>query len=55
MLQNNGSNMAIKCHVSNCKYYKDDYCHANTIEVNPKGSGFANSSDDALCSTFVPK
>lgn len=47
--------MEVLCHVSNCKFYKNDYCHADKIEVNPKHAGRANTSDDALCSTFIPQ
>ncbi|MBB6215840.1 hypothetical protein HNQ80_001931 [Anaerosolibacter carboniphilus] len=46
--------MEVMCHVSNCKFYKNDYCHASKIEVNPKHINRANTSDDALCSTFIP-
>ena len=46
--------MEVKCHVTNCHYYKNEYCHADKIEVNPKGN-MAHTSDDALCSTFIPE
>lgn len=52
-MQQNKPRMEVKCHVSNCQHFKNDYCHANKIEVNPKG-GMAHTSDDALCSTFIP-
>lgn len=53
MQTGNHPTMEVKCHVSNCHYYKNDHCHANKIEVNPK-HGHAHTSDDALCSTFIP-
>ena len=46
--------MEVKCHVSNCQYYRNDYCHADKIEVNAKHQDHASTSDDALCSTFIP-
>ena len=54
MQTGNHPRMEVKCHVSNCHYFKNDYCHADKIEVNPKGRQ-AHTSDDALCSTFIPE
>ncbi len=45
--------MEVMCHVSNCRFYNNDYCHADKIEVNPKHKDMAHNSDDALCSTFI--
>lgn len=43
----------VKCTVSNCKYWKDKYCHAPAIEVNVDGGG--KQAPDSLhtqCHTF---
>ncbi|NLM04966.1 MAG: DUF1540 domain-containing protein [Clostridiales bacterium] len=48
-----GPKMEVLCSVQNCKYNKEEYCHASKIEVNAKGyKDEAHSSDDALCTTF---
>lgn len=51
----NNPKMEVMCHVSNCKYNKNNYCYASKLEVNPQNGSFTNSSDDTICSTFVPK
>ena len=43
----------IKCEVTNCTYHStDNLCEASQIEVGP---GFAQSSDETVCKTFVQK
>ncbi|SNS89413.1 protein of unknown function [Anaerovirgula multivorans] len=47
--------MEVMCHVHNCKFNETDYCFAPKLEVNAKGNGDkADSSDEALCTTFMP-
>ncbi|RKD25247.1 protein of unknown function [Caminicella sporogenes DSM 14501] len=45
--------MHVKCSVSNCKYNKNNYCHADKLEVNAIGDGYALTSEGTACSTFV--
>ena len=46
-------NHSIKCNVSTCTYYDNNYCSANVIEVNPIGDGVAHTTDGTACTTFV--
>lgn len=55
LFSDDNKKMEVLCNVSNCKYYKDNYCTADKLEVNPMNSGFANSSDETVCTTFVPR
>jgi len=50
----NKKNIVVKCGVDTCNFYKNHYCYANSIEVNPMGDGTAKSSDGTCCTTFVP-
>ncbi|WP_432665900.1 DUF1540 domain-containing protein [Wukongibacter baidiensis] len=45
--------MEVKCSVSNCKYNKENLCHAKNLQVNAMGDGYAKTSDGTACSTFV--
>lgn len=47
--------MEVMCHVSNCKFYENDYCFAPKLEVNPISGNSATSSKEALCTTFQPR
>lgn len=47
--------ITVKCGVDTCTYYKDNYCFASSIEVNPKGDGIAKTSDGTECTTFKPE
>ena len=47
-------NLVVKCGVDTCSFYKNNYCHANSIEVNPMGDGVAKTSDGTCCTTFMP-
>lgn len=47
--------MQVKCGVTNCYYNKDHACHANALEVNAMGDGYAQTSDGTCCTTFKNK
>lgn len=48
--------MEVMCHVRNCKFNDTNHCFAPKLEVNAKGNrDHASTSDDALCSTFLPE
>lgn len=47
--------ITVKCGVDTCSYYKNNYCFANAIEVNPQGDGRAETSDGTQCTTFRPE
>ncbi|SKC51850.1 DUF1540 domain-containing protein [Maledivibacter halophilus] len=51
----NSPRMKVKCSVSNCKYNNNHYCHANKLEVNAIGDGYAKTSDGTACTTFISK
>lgn len=42
----------IKCKVEECKYNKNQLCHANGIEVRSSGDMVVNTSDGTACDTF---
>ncbi|MFZ7103695.1 MAG: DUF1540 domain-containing protein [Peptococcaceae bacterium] len=43
----------VRCTVSNCKYWKNENCHATAIEVNVDGGGrAAQNSELTQCHTF---
>ncbi len=44
--------MQVKCSVDNCEFYKDQMCHARSLEVNTMGDGYAQTSDGTCCKTF---
>ena len=47
--------MEVKCSVNCCDYWKDNCCHAISLEVNPmSGKNKPNTSDDTSCTTFKP-
>lgn len=48
-------NQDIRCNVENCKYYNNNYCTANKIEVDNQYGSLSNNSDETICVTFVPK
>lgn len=52
---NNNAQSNIKCSVENCKYYKNNYCTANNIQVANQYGNMSNSSEETVCQTFVPK
>lgn len=44
---------AIKCTVSNCRYWEDNLCMATSIEVNVDNGGqSASNSEETQCYTF---
>lgn len=45
----------VKCNVDNCHYWKNNYCTASTLEVNPVDGVDAETSDDTCCTTFKPR
>lgn len=46
--------MEVMCHVNNCKFNESQYCFAPKLEVNSRSGNAADSSKEALCTTFVP-
>ena len=48
----------IKCMVSTCHYYRKkdgkDVCTADAIEVNNQKNSQAKTSEETICSTFIP-
>ena len=54
-LKERNSGINVVCHISNCKFYENEYCNAPSLEVNAKNGYSATSSNEALCSTFEPK
>lgn len=48
-------NMKVKCSVSNCYYWHNNYCTATGLQVNTMGDGYAQTSDGTCCSTFKQK
>ncbi|QUH20030.1 DUF1540 domain-containing protein [Alkaliphilus sp. B6464] len=46
--------ITVKCGVDTCNFYKNNYCYANSIEVNPQGTGKSKTSDETQCTTFIP-
>ncbi len=44
----------VKCGVDTCNYYKNNYCQANSIEVNPQGNMKSKTSHETQCTTFIP-
>ena len=44
--------MQVKCGVDNCEYWRNHYCTASAIEVNPMGDGHAKTSEGTCCTTF---
>jgi len=54
-MKNNAPRMEVKCSVSNCKYNAEHKCHAQSLEVNPIGDGYAKTSDGTACTTFISK
>lgn len=45
--------MEVKCSVDTCRYYKEEKCYANGLEVNPVGDMVAETSDGTCCTTFI--
>lgn len=46
----------VRCTVSNCRYWKDQNCHATGIEVNVDGGGKqASNPANTQCHTFEEK
>ncbi|KXS45746.1 MAG: hypothetical protein AWU54_223 [Candidatus Frackibacter sp. T328-2] len=46
-------NENIKCSVSNCTYWDQEYCTASAIEVNVDGGGqSAQNAEKTNCHTF---
>lgn len=46
----------VKCNVSNCSYWKNQYCSATAIEVSVDGGGNnANDKEMTNCHTFEAK
>jgi hypothetical protein len=41
--------MQVKCHVDNCYYYKNNMCHASSLEINPMGDRKAQNSEGTCC------
>lgn len=50
-----GPKLEVKCGVDSCHFWKSNLCHADNLEVNPRGNGNARTSDETLCTTFRPK
>lgn len=46
--------MEVKCSVDSCNYWKDNYCHAKSLKVDPMENRNAHTSDDTCCTTFRP-
>ncbi|NLT95798.1 MAG: DUF1540 domain-containing protein [Clostridia bacterium] len=46
----------VKCSVSNCRYWQNQFCNASAIEVNVDGGGKqAKDSVETQCRTFQAK
>lgn len=47
--------MEVRCNVDTCEYWKDNYCSADSLKVDPMGNNKQpNTSDETCCTTFKP-
>jgi len=45
----------ITCQVEECRFWRNNQCTANSIEVRSSGTRRVNTSDDTACETFMTK
>jgi len=45
----------ISCRVEECRFWQNNSCTANSIEVRSSGTRRVSTSDDTACHTFVTK
>ncbi|GAV22598.1 DUF1540 domain-containing protein [Carboxydothermus pertinax] len=45
----------ISCRVEECRYWENDVCTANSIQVRSSGTRKVSTSDDTACETFISK
>lgn len=55
MKASNNTQTGVKCNVSNCAYFKNNYCSASEIEVDNQNGITSSTSQETICSTFRPK
>jgi len=54
-MKNIPNKMEVECSVETCKFWNDNYCHANKLNVRNSISNEAKTSSETCCKTFICK